>query len=95
MGVDIDETGVSRLQQIQTENQALAKSLSGSFNAASESVKAFREQVAQDLSSLFSGSGCGNVTENLFGSAEIGDHVSFSMVWDFNSCGNIFVIIFN
>ena len=27
-GVDIDETGVSRLQQILTENQTLAKSLS-------------------------------------------------------------------
>jgi len=68
-GVDIDETGVSRLQQILTENQTLAQSLSDSFNAASESVKAFREQVAQDLPSLFSGSGHGNVTENLFGSA--------------------------
>ena len=68
-GVDIDESGVSRLQQILTENQTLAKSLSDSFNAASESVKAFREQVAQDLPSLFSGSGYGNVTENLFGSS--------------------------
>ena len=68
-GVDIDETGVSRLQQILTENQTLAKSLSDSFNAASESVKAFREQVTQDLPSLFSGSGHGNVSENLFGSA--------------------------
>ena len=48
-GVDIDETGVGRLQQILTENQTLAKSLSDSFNVASESVKAFREQVAQDL----------------------------------------------
>ena len=66
-GVDIDENGVSRLQQILTENQTLAQSLSDSFNAASESVKAFREQVATDLPSLFSGSGYGNVTENLFG----------------------------
>ena len=66
-GVDIDENGVSRLQKILTENQTLAQSLSDSFNAASESVKAFREQVATDLPSLFSGSGYGNVTENLFG----------------------------
>ena len=62
-GVDIDETGVSRLQQILTENQTLAKSLSDSFTAASESVRAFREQIAADLPTLFSGTGYGNVTE--------------------------------
>ena len=68
-GVDIDESGVSRLQTVLTENRTLAESLSTAFDAASESVKAFREQVATDLPTLFSGSGYGNVTENLFGSA--------------------------
>ena len=67
-GVDIDESGVSRLQTILTENRMLAESLSSAFDAASESVKAFREEVATDLPTLFSGSGYGNVTENLFGS---------------------------
>ena len=67
-GVDIDESGVSRLQQILTENRTLAESLSKSFEAASESVKAFKAQVTTDLPSLFSGNGYGNVTENLFGS---------------------------
>ena len=67
-GVDIDESGVSRLQTILTENKTLADNLSSAFDAASESVKAFREEVATDLPTLFSGSGYGNVTENLFGS---------------------------
>ena len=67
-GVDIDESGVSRLQRILMENRTLAESLSSAFDAASESVKAFREEVATDLPTLFSGSGYGNVTENLFGS---------------------------
>ena len=67
-GVDIDESGVSRLQTILTENKTPAESLPSAFDAASESVRAFREQVATDLPTLFSGSGYGNVTENLFGS---------------------------
>ena len=66
-GVDIDESGVSRLQKILAENRTLAESLSASFDAASESVKAFRESISEDFPTLFSGSGYGNVTENLFG----------------------------
>ena len=66
-GVDIDESGVSRLQKILTENRTLAESLSSAFDAASESVKAFRESISEDFPTLFSGSGYGNVTENLFG----------------------------
>ena len=67
-GVDIDESGVSRLQKILTENKTLGDSLAASFNAAAEGVKAFKESVSTELPSLFSG-GYGNVTENLFGSA--------------------------
>ena len=37
-GVDIDESGVSRLQKILTENRTLADSLSASFDVASFSV---------------------------------------------------------
>ena len=66
-GVDIDESGVSRLQKILAENRTLADSLSASFDAASESVKAFRESISEDFPTLFSGSRYGNVTENLFG----------------------------
>ncbi len=59
---------MSRLQQILTENRTLGDSLAASFNAAAEGVKAFKESISTDLPSLF-GSGYGNVTENLFGSA--------------------------
>ena len=68
-GVDIDEGGATRLQQILSENRTLARTLSDSFNAASESIKAFKEEISTDLPSLFSGTGYGNVTESLFGSA--------------------------
>ena len=37
-GVDIDESGVSRLQKILTENRTMADSLSASFDVASFSV---------------------------------------------------------
>ena len=67
-GVDIDESGVSRLQKILTENRTLGDSLASSFNAAAEGVKAFKESISTELPSLFGG-GYGNVTENLFGSA--------------------------
>ena len=66
-GVDIDESGVSRLQKILAENRTLGDNLAASFNAASESVKAFRESISEDFPTLFSGTGYGNVTENLFG----------------------------
>jgi len=56
-GVDIDESGVSRLQKILAENRTMAESLSSAFDTASESVKAFREEIATDLPTLFSGSG--------------------------------------
>ena len=68
-GVDIDEGGVARLQQILSENRTLAQSLADSFNAASESIRAFKEEISTDLPSLFSGTGFGNVTESLFGSS--------------------------
>ena len=67
-GVDIDESGVTRLQKILTENKTLGDSLAASFNAVAEGVKAFKESVSMELPSLFGG-GYGNVTENLFGSA--------------------------
>ena len=68
-GVDIDESGVSRLQKILSENRTMAESLSSAFDTASESVKAFRRQVATDLPTLFSGA---LITETLFSIPGIG-----------------------
>lgn len=43
--VDIDEAGVSRLQAILTENRELADSLAAAFNAASEAIRSFEEDL--------------------------------------------------
>ena len=48
--VEIDESGVSRLQAILRENRELADSLSAAFDAATESMKTF----SKELPSLFS-----------------------------------------
>ena len=62
--VDIDEAGVSRLQAILTENRELADSLAAAFNAASEAIRSF----AEDLGILpnFS-TGYGITTEGMSG----------------------------
>ena len=43
--VDIDEAGVSRLQTILAENRELADSLAEAFNAASEAIHSFAEDM--------------------------------------------------
>ena len=43
--VDIDEAGVSRLQTILAENRELADSLAAAFNAASEAIRSFAEDM--------------------------------------------------
>lgn len=43
--VDIDEAGVSRLQTILAENRELADSLAAAFNAASEAIRSFEEDL--------------------------------------------------
>ena len=62
--VEIDEAGVSRLQAILTENRELADSLAEAFNAASEAIHSF----AEDLGILpnFS-AGYGITTEGMSG----------------------------
>ncbi len=69
--VDIDEAGVSRLQAILTENRELADSLAAAFNAASEAIRSF----AEDLGILpnFS-NGYGITTEGMsdFGGLAVG-----------------------
>ena len=44
-GVEIDESGVTRLQTILAENRALAEEVSAAFDAASASIKTFAEQL--------------------------------------------------
>ena len=63
--VDIDEAGVSRLQAVLTENRKLADSLASAFNAASEAVRSFAEELG--ILPNFS-AGYGIVTEGLSGS---------------------------
>jgi len=69
--VEIDEAGVSRLQAILTENRELADSLAEAFNAASEAIHSF----AEDLGILpnFS-AGYGITTEGMggFGGLAVG-----------------------
>ena len=62
--VDIDEAGVSRLQAILAQNRELADSLAAAFNAASEAIRSF----AEDLGILpnFS-NGYGITTEGMSG----------------------------
>ena len=55
-GVDIDESGVSRLQKVLSENRTMADSLAKSFDAASESVRAFKASISEELPTLLSGS---------------------------------------
>ena len=67
-GVEIDETGATRLQDILTENTELAQSLSDAFNNATAAIQAFVQELSQSLPGLFGGNGYGNVTENALGS---------------------------
>ena len=62
-GVEIDETGVTRLQKVLAENRELAKSLATSFDVASSSIR----KLAEDLGMLPDFSGRGIVTEGLSG----------------------------
>ena len=61
--VDIDEAGVSRLQQVLEENRELADSLAAAFNAAAAAIQSF----ADELGVLPGFSAGGTVTEGLSG----------------------------
>ncbi len=60
--VDIDESGVTRLQTVLSENRALAEEVSAAFDAASASIKAFAEELG-----LLDLSGSGITEEGLSG----------------------------
>ena len=63
-GVEIDEAGVTRLQNILEENRALAEELAAAFDAASASVRAFTDELG-----LLNLSGSGIPEEGLTGAA--------------------------
>ena len=69
--VDIDEAGVSRLQTILAENRELADSLAAAFNAASEAIRSFEEDLG--ILPNFS-NGYGSATEGMrgFGGLAVG-----------------------
>ena len=61
--VEIDEGGVSRLQEILSQNRELAEGLAEAFSAATEAIQALREEMGT-LPSFSSG---GMVTEGMSG----------------------------
>ena len=65
--MDIDEGGVTRLQNILTQDKELADDLAASFEAAAAAVRDFVKEVSENLPTLFSGEGHGVTTENLSG----------------------------
>ena len=67
--VEIDEAGVSRLQEVLEGNRALAEELAGAFSAATEAVHAFLEEIG--ALSVFSSSDPG-VTEEGLGTSGLG-----------------------
>ena len=66
--VEIDEAGVTRLQEILAQNKELADSLTASFSAATEAINAFQESLGS-LPSFSSGTG--SVTEGLSGAGAL------------------------
>ena len=63
-GVEIDETGLARLQEALTENRALAEEVAAAFSEAKAAVEAFFNEIS---SSSFSGEGEASVTEGSSG----------------------------
>ena len=58
-GVEIDETGVSRLRAVLEENRELAEEVSSAFSAATEAIRTYLSEVSGDLPGSFSVSGRG------------------------------------
>ena len=58
-GVEIDETGVSRLQAVLEENRELAEEVSSAFSAATEAIRTYLTEFSGDLPGTFSASGRG------------------------------------
>ena len=65
-GVEIDETGLARLQEALTENRVLAEDVAAAFSEAKAAVEAFFKEIS---SSSFSAEGEASVTEGSSGLA--------------------------
>lgn len=65
--VEIDEQGVSRLQQVLAENRELADRLASAFSSASQAMRQFAAELGEALPSLFPLAGHGITTEGLIG----------------------------
>ncbi len=61
--VDIDESGVSRLQEILTQNREMAEGLAGAFESASTAIQSFLEELGM----VPGFSSAGIVTEGMSG----------------------------
>ena len=72
--VEIDETGVARLQTVLEENRKLAEELAGTFDAASAAVRT----LSEELGVLPDFSGRGLTAENLPGSGGLSLGLDFS-----------------
>ena len=73
-GVEIDETGLLRLQEALTKNRALADDLAGAFNRAQEAMTSFFESMTEiSMPTLDFGSG------GIAGEASHGLNIPFSL----------------
>ena len=73
-GVEIDETGVLRLQEALTKNRALADDLAAAFNRAQEAMTSFFDSMAEiSMPTLDFGSG------GIAGEASRGQSIPFSL----------------
>ena len=66
--VDIDETGVTRLQAVLKENRDLADEVADAFSAATKAIQEYVKELSEGPG-LPSGTGHGITTENAFGSS--------------------------
>ena len=68
-GVEIDEAGVARLQNVLEENRALAEELAAAFSEATAAIGWLVSELSADLPGLFPGTGSGIASEGLTGAA--------------------------
>ena len=69
--VEIDETGVSRLQAVLEENRELAAAAAEAFSAAAASVREYAKEISESLPGLFSGRGNGITAEYAAGGGSL------------------------
>ena len=69
-GVEIDESGVSKLQSILADNRAAAQELAAAFDGAAAAVQSFKNAISTDLPDILgAGMGYGITSESLLGAS--------------------------